>query len=153
MPQCSLPGPLDPLSLTITTIFDQSPASIPDPDIEIPTASEEETFEQVPSQQDDEMAICSMEIKAGLPEDFLGKNEDATWWLLSMKVYFTMNLDIYTDKKTRTLILLNKMNKGGGATFVEGWYLKLMDESIPDTKKALERLCTEFEEAFVLKDL
>ena len=78
MPQCSLPGPLDPLSLTITTIPDQSPASIPDPDIEIPTASEEETFEQVPSQQDDEMATCSMEIKAGLPEDFLGKNEDVT---------------------------------------------------------------------------
>ena len=99
------------------------------------------------------MAACLIEIKAGLPEDFSGRNKDATRWLLSMKAYFTMNLAVYTGEKTRTLVLLNKMNKGREATFAEGWYPKLADESVPKEQKSLEKLCEDFEEAFVLKDL
>ena len=52
------------------------------------------------------------EIKAGLLKDFSGRNEDATQWLLAMKAYFIMNLTVYTDEKTRLLIMLNKMSKG-----------------------------------------
>ena len=38
-------------------------------------------------------------------------------------------------------------------TFAEGWYLKLVDKSIPKEQKSLEKLCEDFKEAFVSKDL
>ena len=99
------------------------------------------------------MAACPVEINAGLPDDFSGRNEDTTRWLLTMKAYFIMNQDIYTDGKTKTIVLLNKMSKGRGAIFAEGWYLKLMDATIPENEKVLSKLCDDFEEAFIPKDL
>ena len=99
------------------------------------------------------MATYSAEIKAGLPDDFSGRNKDATRWLLTMKAYFTLNQDIYKDDQTKTVVLLNKMSKGRGAIFAEGWYLKLMDATIPENEKVLSKLCDDFEEAFIPKDL
>ena len=64
-----------------------------------------------------------------------------------------MNLEVYNDEKTRTLIMLNKISKGRGATFMEGWYLKLVDDTIPKSEKSLKKLCRDFKEAFILKDL
>ena len=60
------------------------------------------------------------EFKAGLPEDFSGKNDDAMCWLLAMKAYFVINEKIYTEDATTVLIFLNKLSKGRGATFAEG---------------------------------
>ena len=102
-----------------------------------------------------EVALMSRptKFKAGLPEDFSGKNDDATQWLLAMKAYFIINEKIYTEDATTILIFLNKLSKGRGATFAEGWYMKLANPGIPDSEKTFKKLCKAFEEAFVLKDL
>ena len=90
-----------------------------------------------------EVALMSRptKFKAGLPEDFSGKNDDAICWLLAMKGYFLINAGIYTDDSTTILIFLNKLSKGGGATFTEGWYMKLTNLVIPDSEKTFKRLC------------
>ena len=75
------------------------------------------------------------EIKASLLEDFSGKNEDATQWLLAMKAYFGMNNKIYKDEKNVVLVFLNKMSKGRGGTFAEGWYLKPINTDIPESER------------------
>ena len=93
------------------------------------------------------------EFKARLPEDFSGKNDDATCWLLAMKAYFVINEKIYTEDATTVLIFLNKLSKGRGATFAEGWYMKLANPGIPDSEMTFKKLCKAFEEAFVPKDL
>ena len=52
---------------------------VPDPDITLTSESEEETYELA---EDNRMEIALMsrptEFKAGLPEDFSGRNEDTT---------------------------------------------------------------------------
>ena len=103
------------------------------------------------------MEIATMsrptEFKAGLPEDFSGKNDDAMCWLLAMKAYFIINERLYTKDATTILIFLNKLSKGRGATFAEGWSMKLANPAIPDSKKTFKKLCKAFEEAFILKDI
>ena len=91
--------------------------------------------------------------KAGLPEDFSGKNDDAMWWLLAMKANFVINAGVYTDEKITVLTFLNKLSKERGATFAKGWYMKLANPAIPDSKKAFIKVCNAFEEAFVPKDI
>ena len=77
-PQFELPAALEPLPITITTLPKPSLEPIPDPNIEITSESEEETFEPA---EDNCMEAALMttptKYKAGLPEDFSGKNEDA----------------------------------------------------------------------------
>ena len=51
------------------------------------------------------------ELKAGLPENFSRKEEDANLWLLQMKAYFTLNPSLY-EEKNWILTFLNKMDKG-----------------------------------------
>ena len=70
-----------------------------------------------------------------------------------MKAYLTINQEIYSDEKTWLLILLNKMGKRQGTTFVEGWYLKLQDNVIPLSKKTLEKPYEDFTQSFIPKDL
>ena len=84
-----------------------------------------------------EVALMSRptEFKAGLPEDFSGKNDDAMHWLLAMKAYFTMNNEIYKEEKTTVLIFLHKLSKGRGSTFAEGWYLKLANPANPESER------------------
>ena len=95
--------------------------TVPDPDIEITSEEEEESFEPAEDNRID-VALMSKptEIEAGLPDNFSRRNEDATWWLLAMKAYFGMNEEIYKDKKNVILVFLNKMSKGRGGTFAEG---------------------------------
>ena len=102
-----------------------------------------------------EIALMSRptEFKAGLPKDFSGKNDDATRWLLAMKAYFVINDKVYTEDATTVLIFLNKLSKGRGATFAEGWYMKLANPGISDSEKTFKKLCKAFEEVFVPKDL
>ena len=95
----------------------------------------------------------ALEFKAGLPEDFFGKNDDVTRWLLAMKAYFGMNNHLYKDDKTVMLVFLNKMSKERGATFTEGWYLKLINEEILDADKNFKKLCAAFKETFIPKDI
>ena len=70
-----------------------------------------------------------------------------------MKAYFIINEKVYTEYATTILIFLNKLSKGRGATFAEGWYMKLANPGIPDSEKTFKHLCKAFEEAFVPKDL
>ena len=93
-----------------------------------------------------EVALMSRptKFKAGLPEDLSGKNDDATRWLLAMKAYFVINARIYTDDTTTILIFLNKLSKGRGATFAEGWYMKLANPVIPKSEKTFKKLCKAF---------
>ena len=69
-----------------------------------------------------------------------------------MKAYFGINNEIYQDDKTVVLVFLNKMSKGRGSTFMEGWYLKLINEAIPEMEKTFKKLCKAFEETFIPKD-
>ena len=125
-----------------------------DPDITLTSESEEEAYEPA---EDDHMDTAQMsrptEFKAGLPEDFSGRNEDATWWLLAMEAYFVINEKVYTEDTTTVLIFLNKLSKGRGATFAEGWYMKLANPGIAESEKTFKKLCKAFEEAFIPKDL
>ena len=128
--------------------------TIPDPDITLTSESKEETYELA---GDNRMEVALMsrptECKAGLPEDFSGKNDDATRWLLAMKAYFIINEKVYTEDAITILIFLNKLSMGRGATFTEGWYMKLANPGIPNSEKTFKKLCKAFEEAFVPKDL
>ena len=45
------------------------------------------------------------------------------------------------------------MNKGRESTFTEGWYLKLVNEAIPNSEKTFKKLCEAFEETFIPKDI
>ena len=125
-----------------------------DPDITLTSESEGDVYEPA---EDNRMEVALMsrptEFKAGLPEDFSGRNNDTMHWLLAMKAYFIINEKVYTEDATTILIFLNKLSKGRGATFSEGWYMKLANPAIPNSEKTFKKVCKAFEEAFVPKDL
>ena len=73
-------------------------------------------------------------------------------WILAMKAYFIINKETY-DEKAQTLVTLNKMSTGRGATFAEGWYLKLTNNGISLEQKTFEKLDKDFHQAFIPKDL
>ena len=154
LPQCESPAALEPLPIPIFTLPEPSLEPVLDPDIVITSKSEEEIYEPT---EDNCMELATMsrptKFKAGLPEDFSGKNDDATRWLLAMKAYFVMTNEVYRDDSTTVLIFLNKMSKGRGGTFTKGWYLKLANPTIPDSEKTFKKICKAFEEAFFLKDI
>ena len=153
-PRRESPATLEPLTISISTLPEPPTEPIPDPDITLTSESEEETYEPA---EDYRMEIAQMsrptEFKAGLPENFSGKNDNATQWLLAMKACFVINERIYTEDATTILIFLNKLSKGRGATFAEGWYMKLANPGIPDSEKTFKKLCRAFKEAFIPKDL
>ena len=142
------------MPIAISTLPEPGVEPIPDPDIVITSESEEETYEPA---EDNHMEVVLMsrpiKYKAGLLEDFSGKNDDATHWLLAMKAYFAINDKIYKDKKTTMLIFPNKLSKGRGGTFAEGWYLNLANLANLESEKTFKKLCSAFEEIFVLKDI
>ena len=154
LPQRELPIALEPLAITISPLPEPTSEPVPDPDITLTSKSKEETYEPA---KDNCMEVALMsrptKFKAGLPEDFSGKNDDATHWLLATKAYFVINEKVYTEDTTTVLIFLNKLSKGRGATFAEGWYMKLANLAIPDSEKTFKKICKAFEEAFVPKDL
>ena len=55
-----------------------------------------------------------------------------------MKAYFVINEKVYTEDAMTVLIFLNKLSKGRGATFTEGWYMKLANPGIPDSEKTFK---------------
>ena len=89
----------------------------------------------------------------GEPKSFSGKEEDAMRWLMAMKAYFKIINDFYDEEKKIVLVFLNKMTKRRAGTFAEGWYLRLINLDIPDSEKTFNKLCTAFEETFILKHI
>jgi len=65
-----------------------------------------------------------------------------------MSTYFNMCGPRYTEKQMK-LILLNKMSKGQGADFSEGWLSKIADDTIPEEHKSKEQ---DFEKVFLSMD-
>jgi len=92
-----------------------------------------------------------VDVKAGLPEDFSGRSEDARRWILAMSAYFNMCRPWYSSKQMK-LILLNKMSKGRGAAFSEGWLSKIADDNIPEDEKTKELIVLDFEKVFLPTD-
>ena len=84
-----------------------------------------------------------IELNTGLPGNLSGKGEDAMRWILSMKAYFFINREIYNNK-AQTLVTVNKMCAGRGATFTKGWYLKLDNNDIPPNQKTFSKLDKDF---------
>ena len=97
------------------------------PDMEIPN---EEPLD--PNMTD--MMSCPFGLKAGLPEDFFRNSKDLNRWMLSLQAYFEMNSSVY-NSEAKLLTALNKMSKGRGKPFSEGWFYKLNDTTIPDNEK------------------
>ena len=116
-----------------------------DPDIEIP---DEEPLDTNTT----EMMTHPLELKAGLPEDFSGNSEDSNRWMLSLQAYFKMNSSVYNNK-AKLLTALNKMNKGKEKPFSEGWFYKLNDATIPNSKKTWDKMVASFKTTFYPFDI
>ena len=97
--------------------------------------------------------ISEQPILVGEPNDFSGKGEDATRWLMVMKAYFEMHQDYYDDKRRITTVFLNKLTEGRAGTFTEGWYSKLTNLSISDLETTVDKLFAAFEETFIPRDI
>ena len=91
------------------------------------------------------------ELKAGLPKNFSGKEEDANLWLLQMKAYFALNPSLY-EEKNRILVFLNKMNKGQGKSFSEGWLMACADPNVKDEDQTFEKIEANFVAKFIPTD-
>ena len=106
-----MPAESEPLAITITTLPEPPSEPVLDPNITLTSESEEETYELA---EDNHMEVALMsrptKFKAGLPEDFSGKNDDTTRWLLAMKAYFVINKKVYTKDTTTVLIFINKLS-------------------------------------------
>ena len=68
------------------------------------------------------MSSHTTELKATLPSDFSGKEDDATHWIKAMKAYFTLNATLYSSDAAKIMTTLNKMSGGRGAPYAETWY-------------------------------
>ena len=116
-----------------------------DPDVEIPNKEPLDTNTA-------EMMSHPLELKAGLPEDFSGNSKDSNRWMLSLQAYFKMNSSVYNDK-AKLLTALNKMSKRRGKPFLEGWFYKLNDAIIPDSKKTWDKMVASFKMIFYPFDI
>ena len=91
------------------------------------------------------------ELKAGLPGNFSGREEDANLWLLQMKAYFALNPSLY-EKKNQILAFLNKMDQGRGKSFSEGWLMKCADSNVKDEDQTFLKIKANFIEKFIPSD-
>ena len=91
------------------------------------------------------------ELKAGLPGNFSGTEEDANLWLLQMKAYFALNPSLYLEKN-KILAFLNKMDKGRGKSFSEGWLIACADPNVKDEDRTFEKIEVDFVEKFIPTD-
>ena len=123
----------------------EEPDTEEDPDVEIP---DEEPLDNNTA----EMTTRPLELKAGLPEDFSENSEDSNRWMLSLQAYFKINTSVYNDK-AKLLMALNKMSKGRGKPFSEGWFYKLNDATILDSEKTWDKMVASFKTTFYPFDI
>ena len=103
--------------------------------------------EPIELDEEDEMP----ELKAGLPGNFSGTEEDANLWLLQMKAYFALNSSLYQEKN-KILAFLNKMDKGRGKSFSEGWLIACADPNVKDEDRTFDKIEADFVEKFIPTD-
>ena len=94
------------------------------------------------------MSSHTVELKATLPTDFSGKDEDATCWIKAMKAYFVLNTTLYSSDAAKIMTTLNKMSGGRGAPYAENWYDKMANTSVPNTEKTFDKFVSDFESTF-----
>ena len=116
-----------------------------DPDVEIPDKEPLDT-------NTTKMTSRPSELKAGLSEDFSRNSKDSNRWMLSLQAYFEMNFSVYKNK-AKLLMALNKMSKGRGKPFLEGWFYKLNDATIPDSKKTWDKMVASLKITFYPFDI
>ena len=63
-----------------------------------------------------------------------------------------MNSSVYNDK-AKLLMVLNKMSKGREKPFLEGWFYKLSDATIPDSEKTWDKMVASFKMTFYPFDI
>jgi len=68
-----------------------------------------------------------------------------------MGTYFNMCGAKYSNKQKK-LILLNKMSKGHGIDFSEGWLHKMADEGVQKDKKTKKLVILDFKKVFLPMD-
>ena len=68
-----------------------------------------------------------------------------------MKAYFALNPSLYQEKN-KILAFLNKMDKGRGKSFSEGWLLKCADPNIKDEDRTFDKIKADFVEKFIPTD-
>ena len=103
--------------------------------------------EPIELNKEDEMP----ELKAGLPGNFSGTEDDANLWLLQMKAYFALNPSLYQEKN-KILAFLNKMDKGRGKSFSEGWLIACADPNVKDEDRTFDKIEADFVEKFIPTD-
>ena len=94
------------------------------------------------------MSSHSAELKATLPSDFSGKEDDATRWIKAMKAYFTLNTTLYSSDAAKIMTTLNKMSGGRGAPYTETWYDRMTDTNVPNSEKTFDKFVDDFETTF-----
>ena len=94
------------------------------------------------------MSSHTAELKATLPADFSGKNNDATQWIKAMKAYFTLNVTLYSSDAAKIMTTLNKMSSGRGAPYAKTWYDKMADTSITNSEKTFDKFTLDFKSTF-----
>ena len=94
------------------------------------------------------MSSHTAELKATLPADFSGKNNDATQWIKAMKAYFTLNATLYSSDAAKIMTTLNKMSSGRGAPYAKTWYDKMADTSITNSEKTFDKFTLDFKSTF-----
>ena len=94
------------------------------------------------------MSSHTAELKAALPSDFSGKNDDATRWIKAMKAYFTLNATLYSSDAAKIMTTLNKMSGGRGAPYAETWYDRMADTNVPNSEKTFDKFVDDFETTF-----
>ena len=94
------------------------------------------------------MSSHTAELKATLPLDFSGKEDDATHWIKAMKAYFTLNTTLYSSDAAKIMTTLNKMSGGRGAPYAETWYDRMTDTTVPNSEKTFDKFVNDFETTF-----
>ena len=94
------------------------------------------------------MSSHTTELKAALPSDFSGKNDNATCWIKAMKAYFTLNSTLYSSDAARIMTTLNKMSGGRGAPYAETWYDRMANNTVPNAEKTFDKFVEDSESTF-----
>ena len=94
------------------------------------------------------MSSHPSKLKAALPANFSGKNDDATQWIKAMKAYFTLNSTLYSSNAAKIMTTLNKMSSGRGAPYAKTWDNRMADTSIANSEKTFDKFTLDFKSTF-----
>jgi hypothetical protein len=68
------------------------------------------------------MSTCDTKLHAGAPVAFDGSIKKASWWLHSVKVYFTVNTMVYNTDEKKVVTTLAYMTEGTASSWSDTFY-------------------------------